>query len=532
MLPEAVPIPFCGQSYKDKSRQANSQETVNLYPMLSPTPDDPQRIVLYPTPGFLVQGDVYTTFNFLAGVTGKRQMAGKEFRGAIVINQTAYMVIGDAFLKGDNVSLIQSLGAAGATGWLNTTSGKVSMKWNTVEIVISDGQYGYTYNVATGNFAFIGGGSFPAEGVTNFAYQDGYILAGVNGSRRVIQSDLLAGGTYGPLAFADLASFPDNLVGVFSDDNQLYVFGPKVTEVRFNSGASPFAFEKVQGVLIQAGCLAIETVRKVGSTIMWLADDEAGSAYVAQLEGYSPQVVSHPPLNEDLARYSKADLAAASSYTYREADNQFYVLNLPASTWALDVKMRQWHQREYNGGADLPQSVFYWNGKHVAGDSDGILWYMSQDFSQFGGLQPGTTDAADYRRLIPGGSGSVPQHYPPRRTRTGYHLEADGKVIHLHELEFVIESGVGKAVIRAGSIDDDLEDPITNPQATLEISRDRGQTWAVVGTQPLGQQGQYKKRLVFRKLGKGRSITPRLTITDPAFTSIHGARARFTVLNK
>lgn len=472
-------VPFCGQTYSDRSLAANAQRCINLYPMHSPTAEDPNRIILYPTPGYSLLQDLTTL-----GIVGTGAI-----RGFYEINGILYIVSGTQFIKGT----FSGTYSFTTLGTLSTSSGRCTITSNTVELIISDGTGGYVYNLGTTAFTAISGGSFPATGgVTNFTYQDGYVLAGVNSSKQVIQSNLLAGGVYGAQAFVNVTSFADNLVAVFSDQLQFYIFGPKVTEVRFDSGAIPFAFEKVQGVLIQAGCISVHTIVKVGSTIIWLASDIAGKAYVAALDGYTTKPLSTAPINEAIERY--ATVSDAFAYSYREADNQFYCLTFPSAgvTWAYDLGTHMWHERSDTGGRDLPDQCILWLGQHLVGDSTGKLWWMSQNYStnsQGNGL---------------------------KRVRTASHVSAGGNAIFLQELQVDIESGLGT-----------LSGQGSAPVATLEISRDSGHTWADVGTADMGALGNYRNRLVWRRLGMARPrMTFRLTITDPVKTYILGAWAR------
>lgn len=501
MTGRPVPIPFCGQAYADRTLDANAQECVNLYPMRSPTPEAPERVVMYPTPGYIP----YRSYWYLDGNDFARGV-----RGLFTINSDLYMVYGPYLLKVES-----PFAAPDPVGTLNTTEGLVDIQCNTVELVISDDQFGYTYNLGTGTFSVISGGSFPAEGVTNFVYIDGYVLAAVNGSKRVIQSDLLAAGTFPALAFADVTSFPDDLVALYSDQNSVYLFGPKLTEVRFNAGTIPFAFEKVPGVLIQAGCGAKRTIRKFGNSIAWLATDEEGSAaYVATLKGYTPVPLSTPPVNEAIQRYTT--VSDAFAYTYREADNTFYCITFPTEgvTWACEEKTGWWHRRSVAGGADLPTCFASWQGKNFIGTADGGLCEMSQDYPSAVWDKLGGADGT--------GSGGNFLFDPLRRVRSGPHLWADDQPIFLHELRIDMEHG--KPFASGGVI-------VSNapPLATLEISRDGGHTWVSAGIAALGNTGEYKKRLTWRKLGRALKYTFRFTMSDTARTYITGASAKITV---
>lgn len=499
-------IPFCGQTYQDKTLYANAQRAINLYPMRTtipqyssqklPYPSAPEKLVMYPTPGY----------KFAQACASFASSQQTPIRGLYVINSTLYIVCGNVLLsftpQGTNTDL--TVGTFATLGTLNTSTGIVSIQCNTVQLAISDGSFGYTYNLATRAFATISGGSFPASGgVTNFAFYDDYIVGAVNGSRQVIQSNILDATTFGAQAFDTVASFVDNAVCVFSDGLILYVMGPRLTEVQVDVGSIPYAFQKQAGVLIQAGCAAPFSVTKVGNTIIWLAQDFAGKAFVATLQGYGAKPISTPPINEAIERYSK--ISDAFGYTYREGDNQFYVLTFPTAnaTWVYDVKMDMWHERSINGGADLPTAYVNWQGNHVVGDKFGNLLLLSQNYSSY------------Y-------DGSTGKDFPLTRVRTCQHLNAEGKSMFINELWIDMQVGSGFYT------DPNLatQPTATAPLATLEVSKDYGNKWIVVGTRSLGVQGKYPTRVLWRNLGRFRqNATFRLTVTDPVATFITGAKA-------
>ncbi|MBX9579669.1 MAG: hypothetical protein K2X87_05110, partial [Gemmataceae bacterium] len=446
-------------------------------------------------------------------------LAELPVRGALEVNGTLYVVVGDVLAK------YTSTGAGGTLtrlGNLNTGSGRVSITCNTVEIAISDRQYGYVYHLANGTFAGIPTtGSYPAAGVTNLTYQDGYVLGGVNGSKRIVQSDLLAAGSFQALAFVEVTSFPDDLVSVFSDQLQLYIFGPKVTEVRFNSTATPFAFEQRPGVLIQAGAITADAILKVGDTVFWLARSATRKAFVAALSGYTAKPVSTPALNEALERYSVLDDAYA--FSYAEGDSQFFGLTFPTegATHVLDVTSGQWHERSYQGGPDLPTCCVAWNGMNVVGGADGKLYAMSQEYSQ---IQRNRTVTASGAPVI---SYTRDQEFPAR-IRTSPHFEQDGRTIFLHEFEVEFEAGVGLTGDDPGG-NGVMPANVRRPKASLRVSRDGGHTWTGVGTREIGASGKYRNRAIWRNLGRARKFTFELTVSDPVRTYVLGARGNWTL---
>lgn len=424
-------IPFCGQTYQDKTLNANAQDSINLYPMRTKiaqysdkkiSQSLPENIIMYPSPG-------YKWAQTVASYAGS---VAKPIRALFTINSTLYIIVGNALIQfvplGGFADLIN--GTFTSLGTLNTSTGNCSVICNTIQLAISDGQFGYTYNLTTGVFAVIASsGGFPASGgVTNFTYFDGYTIAAINNSKTVIQSNVLDASTFGPLAFDTITSFADNIVAVFSDELQLYIFGPKITEVQGDAGTIPYAFQKVSGVLIQAGCAAATSICKVGNTVIFLAADIAGKAYVAAFDGYATKVLSTPPINEAFERYTI--ISDAFAYSYREGDNLFYVITFPSAnaTWAYDVKMDMWHKRSINGGADLPSCCQQWQGIQVVGDASGNLYIMSQNYAYYSTYNSITKTVTDT---------------PLTRTRTTAHVNLEGKTLFFNELWIDLQTGTG-----------------------------------------------------------------------------------------
>lgn len=494
-----VAVPFCGQSYTDKTINANAQEAINLYPMRTKpaqysdkkiSSSVPENIIMYPTPGY----------KFL------RNAGVGAIRALYVINSTIYLICGNTLYSftplGSPGDLIN--GSFVNLGTLNTSSGWCSIVCNTVQLAISDGQYGYTYVIATNTFAVITtGGGFPATGVTNFTYFDGYVIGAQNNSKTIWQSDELDATTFGAQAFYTVDTFPDNIVSVWSDELQLYVMGPKITEVQADAGTIPYAFQKVPNVLIQAGLAAPATLCKVANTTFFLASDIAGKAYVAAFNSYDTKVISTPPINEFLERLSITQIQTAYSWAYREGDNHFYCTTVGNVTWCYDIKMDMWHKRTINGGADLPLCCVLWQGIQIVGDANGNLYQMSQNYSYYS-------------------VGNTGVDLPMKRVRTAAHIDAQGKTMFVNELWVKMQQGGGF-----------ITDPNLTPQptaaaplGTLEVSKDYGNTWIAVGTRSMGLVGQYANRMVWRKLGRFRqNVTFRLTITDPTQSFIIGAGA-------
>lgn len=63
----------------------------------------------------------------------------------------------------------------------------------------------------------------------------------------------------------------------------------------------------------------------------------------------------------------------------------------------------------------------------------------------------------------------------------------------------------------------------SDPQAMLQWSDDGGFTWSNEMWAPIGQMGERKRRVRWRRLGKSRDRVFKVTITDPVKVVIVGA---------
>lgn len=84
------------------------------------------------------------------------------------------------------------------------------------------------------------------------------------------------------------------------------------------------------------------------------------------------------------------------------------------------------------------------------------------------------------------------------------HLSDDDKRTTVNSLQLVMESGVG-AVTGQGD----------NPQVMLSVSKDGGHTWGVEQWASFGAIGVYRARAIWRRLGMARDWAFKFRITDP-----------------
>jgi hypothetical protein len=467
-------IPFCGQTYQDKSLSISAQKCQNWYADFDlSNPESKPRFILRPTPGSLLFKD----------------LSGQNIRvgGLYEYDSILYAVCDNKLYS------VDTSGTSALLGTLNTSSGVVNIVDNTLQLVISDGLYGYYYTFATGVFAQITDPDFP--GASTLTYQDGYVLAVQPNSSNVYQSDLLNASSWSATAMVTPITFTNKLVAGYSDGRELYLIGKKGTEVRYDSGDIPFAFAKRTDVIIQMGMASAATYQKIDNTSIWLASDKNGQGFVIALNGYIPEIISTPALNETFERYST--ISDAFAFVYKEGNSQFYVLTFPTmnATWVYNRATKLWHEwSSFNVGRHISNAYAFFNGKHVVGDyASGKLYYISQDY-------------------LDDNSGII------QRIRRAPTLDAERKKIFFREVEVEMETGVGV-----------LSGQGSSPLATLRISRDGGHTYTSCGTANMGVQGDYRKRLRWRQLGSSDLTVFELATSEPVKPYIYGAIAQVTV---
>lgn len=468
-------IPFIGPSYTLRSLNADAQQTINLYPELVESGTGKNAIVLHGTPGLRR----WATCQGSGGIRGLWSASNGQFfavRGSTLYRVTA--------------------GAAVPIGQLATQTGVVSMADNSLELCIVDGPNGYIYTFATGQLQAIADADF--RGAIRVVYLDGYFVFNDPDSQIWYISALLAGGTIDGLDFASAETFPDQLITHLAYRRELWLFGAKSTEVWFNAGLPDFPFQRIQGAILEFGCVAPHSAVSSDDGIYWLGQSERGHGVVYRAEGYNPQRISTHAVEEAIQRLST--ISDAVAFTYQHAGHAFYVLTFPTGeqTWVYDAATRLWHERRYRDpltghlGRHRAQAYAFFAGTHLVGDYEtGAIYALDADTY--------TDDGAEIVRI-----------------RTAPHLfGGEEEFVAYHEFQLILETGVG---LDGGAT------PGTDPQVMLQWSNDGGHTWSAEHWVSAGRLGAYRHEAMWRRLGRARDRVFRVTLTDPVKVALLNAR--------
>lgn len=416
-----------------------------------------------------------------------------------VIGNTCYLVT--ATMTAPTVFPTLSLTSVGT---LQTGSGPVCIRDNNTgggNAVIVDGPNGYLYDIAKQTFSQITDPNF--LGSDTVAYIDGWWIFNKPGTQTFYSNSQPYSLTFNALFFALKDAAADNLIAVWENKELLWLIGDKTTEIWYNAGGAPggvgatFAFQRIVGTLIQAGCKAKYSVARFGSQgLMWFGRSERGENVIIKTQGFQDTVVSTASFGDEVAMYATTDDAIA--YTYQEDTHEFYVLTFPTAdvTWVYDGQSGLLHKRlsydPYAQAFHRHRSNAFMNfaGMRIVGDyQNGALYQLTRN---------SYTDAG----------------WPLLAKRRAPHIWDKGQRgrVFMSSLQLDFNVGVGNSS-GMGS----------NPQCGLAISRDGGRTFGDRVYAPLGAIGEYRTRTMWRKLGWGRDNVVDIEVIDPVNRDLVGA---------
>ena len=401
----------------------------------------------------------------------------------------AFVVSGTSLYKINTSYAATLIGAVSGTG-------PVSIADNGTQLFVACNGPSYIYNNTTNTFAQISDPDVPGAG--SVGYIDGYFVFNQPNSQLIWVTSLLDGTAIDPLEFASAEGSPDGVVGLVVDHREVWVFGTNSIEVWYDSGATDFPLQRIQGAFNEIGCAAAYSIAKLDNGLFWLGADARGQGIVYRANGYTGTRISTHAVEWQIQQYGT--LSDAIGYTYQQDGHAFYVLIFPSAntTWVYDVSTQVWHERAgwSNGAFTRHRSncQMAFNNQIIVGDyANGNVYAFDLDvYADNGDIQKWLRSW----RALPPGQNNL------KRTAQ-------------HSLQIDMESGVG---LNLGQGDD--------PQVMLRWSDDGGHTWSNEHWAPIGKIGEYYKRVFFRRLGMTLKLRDRvyeLSMTDPVKTALMGA---------
>ena len=376
-------------------------------------------------------------------------------RGSVTCGGMLYVVSGGG---------LYSVATNGVGAFLAYVPGfePVSIAANYSEVCIASGGVGYVWS----------GGAIHTPvpfSVSRVLYADGYMLWVVQDSEQFCISSLDDALTYDASDIASVEGAPDNILAAINDHREIHFYGTTTTEIFYNSGAAAFPFERQGNAFIERGILDANSAVKMDNTVYFVGNDRI----VYALNGYQPQRVSTHAIE-----YYLRDTTYARAFTYSQEGHKFYCLEVEAGTFVFDVATGAWHRRQswQSDWWRCNGSVEAYGLTLLTSRNDGAIYIPSMEVFDESG-QP-----IAFEITLPT-------------------LEYGRERVSMHAFEMTIETGPGNAAA-------------PDPQAMLTYSDDGGHLWSNEMWRSMGAIGEYRRRVIWRKLGQFRTRQMRVRITD------------------
>lgn len=368
------PINIIGGFYKDPNLHWSRQDTLNWIPVAAEQGGTLTQYQLRDAPGVKpfvritrdveVPGDPPTIAVIDVGpVRGMRNVEGKLF---VVAAQTVYQ--------------ISNTGVAIPVGTIPGV-GRVSMAHNQFglsnQLIIVNGSAGYIVDTSLLTITKITDEGYPGAFVAD--YIDQYLAQVEPQGRYWFHSDLAQGLHYNTLDRYEAEADPDRIVSLLVSHREVLIFGKDTIEPFVNTGGQTGTFERASNTVIEVGCSAKFTPRKLDNSVFWLDDKRL----VRRLDGYTPIRISTDAIDAAFSECSEAEIAQAYAFTWETRGHKVYYITVPGRfTFGYDVLTRQWHRRST---WNLPHwdviDAAFWNGKWiVASGRYGRLYELDQDY--------------------------------------------------------------------------------------------------------------------------------------------------------
>ena len=487
---------------------------VNLYPEATPAPEGMEPAFLNRAPGLRKLATVGTG----------------PIRGLWQYGNYGYAVSGSKLYRISSDWTSIPLGNVSGTG-------PVSMVDNGTQLFIAANPDGYIYDASTEEYAEITDVDFP--GAVTVGYLDGYFVFQEPNSQKFWTSELLDGTQLDPLSFASAEGMPDNLVSLFVDHREVWLFGTQSVEVWYNAGDTPFPLARIQGAVNELGCAATFSVAKMDNSLFWLGADARGQGIVFRANGYTGQRISTHAV--EFAIQSYGTISDAIAFTYQQDGHAFYVLTFPTAqkTWVFDVATQAWHERAglVNGQFTRHRSNCQCNfqGNTVIGDfENGNIYTFDLDvYADNGQAQKWLRSW----RALPTGQNNLhrtTQHMMQLDCESGVGLNGlvFNETIYLQteDGEYLITESGDYLITEQEAIATQGADP----QVMLRWSDDGGHTWSNEHWSSMGRIGVYGHRVFWRRLGMTLKLRDRVyevSGTDPVKIAIMGAELQISGTN-
>lgn len=483
-----IKTPFSRKSYSGKSTNVSSERMVNLY---SETPETTQ-LVFYPSNNTSARSPVYYNFPGLKsdGTFGADPALGT--RCQIVHNGKLYIVVGNIlYSKNTSGTILNEFTAGGY--FFPTSVGMMSVASNGSfgnQLAFVDGVTSavFVWNSSTGVFVTqaLPAGLLSGTPIvpTHITYMDGYFIINEKGFGQFYLSAPYDGLVWSTIFSANAERDPDNIVALANTFKELYLIGETTTEIWYNSG-NVVPFDPIPNLSIERGTIAPFSVNDLEGVIFMLSKSKAGALQVIAFSGGNETVLSTPPVEYSMSKYSTPEDATAQ--VLKVNNHAFYILSFHAAkkTWIYDLAEKTWGELESYD----PINIMYnkWRSSFATFFNNKV---------HCGSKETNTSFVLDEDTFV-----ETVDSLPNRQILLSQVFESDRIRLFFSDIEIYMEHGLAPLEPALGF----------DPELQLEWSDDGGKTWDGPIYEKYGKTGEYLTMVRFSALGSSYNRIFRLT---------------------
>jgi hypothetical protein len=424
--------------------------------------------------------------NALIGTKGLTQFvdtSGSIGRGMHVMDNILYSVNGTNLYKIEENGTVTNIGSIEGTKRVTTADNGSKL------CIVVPGGKAYVYDSSDSTLVEITDPDYRASDTVIF--NDGFYVFTATAGDVFFISNLNNPEAIDALDFGSSEVDPDKIIASHVDHNELYILNELTTEIFQNRGGAGFPYQRIEGAIIQKGCLAKYTPIEFDNTFVFIGAGEGeGAAVWKVINSQTAAKLSTDAIDRQIQKYNKDELSEAFSFTFSD-DGQVVVgftidsTRIDSITLCYNAGSQQWFQMQsgINPNRWRINGVIRAYDKLICDDSsDGRIGYLSETYDEYG------------ETIL--------------RQRTTQPFMASDNSQYWSEIELIMETGVG---LTSG----------LDPKIDLSYSDDSGRTFSAPKSKSFGKIGNYKQRPIWRRLGRVPfNRVYRFSSTDPVKTNI------------
>lgn len=407
-------------------------------------------------------------------------------RSNILVNGNySYYISGVLAYRTHTDGTSESLGNIGGSGRGQVLSNAVP--GNNQILFLNGSGAGYIYN-NSGLTVISDPDFFPTSSGTVLNERFWFVRDGTN---EFFASDISNGFSYNPLSFASAEESPDFVKALIAKKSSLWILGERTMEFWQSFTDTILPVRKVRSSTIERGIKAIGSLAEAGDYFAFLADDLT----VRLVSGNNAPIISDLSFNLKVRGNGTTTYPGFSTtndaigFFVDTPAHKIYYITFPSEgyTWGYDILTGLSHVRESeNLGYWRIGSASIFNGKIIANDLiSSSIWQLDPASKTENGILRSTFRSQ------------------------GISFEYD---ITIPILEIDIEVG-------------QIEDPNISPNLMIRYTKDGGYNWINHSDVSLGNQGNYRKRVIARNFGRlvrHKDFMIELICTDAVRFQIYG----------